>query len=229
MENHASIPPQIPSPKPAPPNLPPANFYTHETALSAPKYPHLILQSIKYPSLTLRTPKHEDNARVLHTFSAPENIEHDKSAAGLDTFEAIEELINEWSTFNMPHPRRCNMVVCVDGVVCGVGGLGWISEHKEGEPWIGDAGIMLDVGARRKGYAYEALRMSIDWGIRVLGVDEMTVGCTSENKPMFQLMEKKFGLGPEKALEKLQKWGSSRVWHFPRDEWLERAEREGWQ
>lgn len=88
----------------------------------------------------------------------------------------------------------------------GVGGLGRIGLDKpvqskgqgkgEGREvlLVGDAGIMLDTKVRGKGHAVAALEMVIDYGFRVLGLDEWRIAATDENLAMRGLMEKRFGL-----------------------------------
>ena len=53
---------------------------------------------------------------------------------------------------------------------------------------------MLTPEARGKGYAYEAVRMTIDHALRVLQLDEVTISMTKANTAMRGLVDKKFSL-----------------------------------
>ena len=80
-------------------------------------------------------------------------------------------------------------------------------------------GVVLNPEARGQGLAYEALRISIDYGLRELGLMEVRVGTPSENVSMRGLMERKFGLQPEPGRER-DRFGNDLLWRIKREEWL---------
>jgi RimJ/RimL family protein N-acetyltransferase len=77
---------------------------------------------------------------------------------------------------------------------------------------------MLNLEVRRKGFGYEAMRISVDYGLRELGLLGVRVGTTSKNVAMRQLMENKFGI-PAQVTESVR-FGNDLVWKIRRDEWL---------
>ncbi|MCJ1432109.1 hypothetical protein MMC27_001465 [Xylographa pallens] len=158
--------------------------------------PHVIIRSTKLP-LVLRSPTPDDAAALLQIFTDPRNVEHDASAGGLDTPEAIQKTIIRWVAFTDPLTHM-SLVVEAEGKDIGVGGFGWIGAVKDGSNGrVGDAGIMLNPEARGKGYAYEAIRMTIDHALRVLKLDEVTISMTKANTAMRGLVDKKFRLPPK--------------------------------
>lgn len=129
------------------------------------------------------------------------------------------------------------MVVEVEGELVGVGGLGWIGLDKpfqsegqgysEGKELVlcGNAGIMLDTRVRGRGYAVAALGMVMDYGFRVLGLEECRIAATHDNLAMRGLMEKRFGLvGVRIGMDHFEnEW----VWIVRRKDWEGRVETEG--
>ena len=47
---------------------------------------------------------------------------------------------------------------------------------------LGDAGIMIDPDARGDGYGHEALRITVDYALRILLLDEVTVEMQGADK-----------------------------------------------
>ncbi|MCJ1387223.1 hypothetical protein MMC18_000063 [Xylographa bjoerkii] len=197
---------------------PSQSFYTHETMLYARENPHVIIRSNKLP-LVLRSPILDDAAALLKIFSDPGNLEHDESAGGLDTPEAIQKTIIEWVAFTSPLTHM-SLVVEAEGKAIGAGGFGWIGAMKDGSDGrVGDAGIMLNPEARGKGYAYEAMRMTIDHALRVLQLKEVTISMTKANSAMRGLMDKKFDFSP---IEFQGDHGMELQYSIKKDEWLSR-------
>ena len=131
-------------------------------------------------------------------------------------------MISEWLNFTEPL-ERINFLVLASGVPVGVSGFGWIGWHKADDESCGRAGaagVMLNPEARGKGYAYEALRMSIDYGLRELGLVEVRIGTTSKNVAMRGLMEKKLGMPAEVGGP--DRFGNDLMWRIGREEWLRR-------
>lgn len=129
-------------------------------------------------------------------------------------------MISEWLIFSEPL-QRINFLVLASDVPIGISGLGWVGFHKaddENAGRAGAAGVMLDPEARGKGYAYEAMRMSIDYGLRELGLVEVRIGTTSSNVAMRGLMEKNFGMPAE--VGEPDRFGNDLMWRIGRDEWM---------
>jgi RimJ/RimL family protein N-acetyltransferase len=193
--------------------------YWHEIDLHIPEAPRLYIQSKKVPHLQLRLVTPEDAEILLRLFTDQRNVQYDKSCASLDTMAAIEALIQQWSSFTQPI-ERANLVVVVDGRVIGTGGLGWIGTDPHGRR-VGHAGIMLDSEFRGKGYAYEALRIVIDFGLRVLDLDEVQVSTRDANDAMKGLMNVKMGFPASRIHD--EKFGNEWAWRITADEWFRSA------
>lgn len=102
-------------------------------------------------------------------------------------------------------------MVVLDGLVIGTGGLGWIGQRSSDGKWIGDAGMMITPAQRGKGYAYEALRMILDYGYRVLIMDEIHVSCVDKNDAFKSLMNVKFGFSAAPCQDK---FGNNWIWRI---------------
>lgn len=101
--------------------------------------------------------------------------------------------------------------------VAGLSGMGHIYTRDDG--WrIGDAGVMINPDTRGKDYAYESLRIMIDYSLRVLGLDEVTVEMREANVEMRGLMDEKFRamVAESKSLG----FGNEYSYWFIREEWL---------
>lgn len=185
------------------------------------------LESLIHP-LVLRTPTPADAPSLLRFFSDERNTRHDRSVRGFNTPAAISMLIERWSTILAPL-SGLNVVVEEYGEIVGVGGLGWIGFDKpvqyKGQArdekmkvlLVGYAGIMLDTKVRGKGYATAALGMLIDYGFRVLGLDECRIATADDNLAMRGLMDKRFGIVGRRTEKDLfeNEW----VWTVGREEW----------
>ena len=96
--------------------------------------------------------------------------------------------------------------------------MGHIHTGDDGKR-IGDAGVMINPDARGKGYAYESLRITINYALRVLKLDEVTVEMREANIEMRGLMDKKFRITPTRS-ESV--WcGNEYSYRFRREEWFE--------
>jgi RimJ/RimL family protein N-acetyltransferase len=188
-------------------------LYSHETRLHDP-VPQFRIVSKKLPQLQLRCAEPTDSAALLKLFTDQRNVQYDSSCNGLDNAAAIDALIKQWSTFSKPL-ERANAVIVIDNKIAGTGGLGWIGKSSEGKT-VGDAGVMLDSEFRGKGYAYEALRIIIDHGFRVLGMDEVHIATRDANNPMKGLMNK---LGFSASPISDEKFGNDWIWRIKREQW----------
>ena len=99
----------------------------------------------------------------------------------------------------------------------GLSGMGHVETRDDGKR-IGDAGVMINPDARGKGYAYESLRMAIDYGLRELELDEVTVEMREANVEMRGLMDRKFGITP--VVSENREGGNEYSYRFGREEWL---------
>jgi RimJ/RimL family protein N-acetyltransferase len=193
------------------------SLYSHTTVIVAKGVPDICIRSLKIPQLYLRLPCPEDAPALLGLFTDRLNVQYDKSCSGLDTPEAIASLITQWRDI-APPLERTNVVVVLDGVVIGTGGLGWIGQRSSDGKWIGDAGMMITPAQRGKGYAYEALRMILDHGYRVLIMDEIHVSCVDKNDAFKSLMNVKFGF---LAAPCQDKFGNNWIWRITRETWMQ--------
>lgn len=101
------------------------------------------------------------------------------------------------------------------GLMIGIGGFGSIkdlSASGSGEPApeaaegqarggflrAGDVGAMINYEYRGRGFAYEAVRLAMEWGFRGAGdgglqLDRVTATTLAENKPMIAVLGRKVG------------------------------------
>lgn len=186
--------------------------------------PHFQLQSKSITELTLRIPTDIDIAAVIDILKNKANSEFDKSISDA-TAEELQLIAQRWTMVNEPLTHM-NFLVRHKEQLLGIAGLGWIGPANSIDASCqaeraGAAGVMLQPLGRRKGYAYEALRVVFDYGIRELGLVEIRVGSHLGNLPMKGLMEKKFGLRPEvRAEESVDQFGNDLLWTVKREEWL---------
>lgn len=190
---------------------------THVTNLADRNHASVSIQSETLP-LELRTVAPKDASALLRIFSDEENIKHDPSAARLNTLPAIERVIASWTHLTDPL-TRLNLVVVVEGNVVGLSGMGHIHTQDDGKS-IGDAGVMINPDARGKGYGYESLRIAIDYALRELELDEVTVQMREANFEMRGLMDRKFRTTP--AISENLEFGNEYSYRFRREEWLGR-------
>ena len=183
--------------------------YTHVTSLADRTHASVSIRSETLP-LELRTVTSNDASALLRIFSDKENIKHDPSAAGLNTLPAIERVIALWTNLTVPLTRLNLEVV-------GLSGMGHIHAQDDGKR-IGDAGVMINPDARGKGYACDSLRITIDYALRVLKLDEVTVQMREANVEMRGLMNKKFGA--TQTVSKSPEGGNEYSYRFRREEWL---------
>lgn len=187
-----------------------------------PGEPTFQLSSKSIHGLTLRIPFNIDFdiAAVMDILKNKANSEFDKSISDA-TAEELQSIAQRWTMVNEPL-THINFLVRYREQLLGIAGLGWIgpANNKDAScqaERAGAAGVMLQPFARGKGYAYEALRVVFDYGIRELGLLEIRVGSHSGNLPMKGLMEKKFGLQAEQSVDQ---FGNDLLWIVKREEWL---------
>ncbi|KZV70498.1 acyl-CoA N-acyltransferase [Peniophora sp. CONT] len=155
--------------------------------------PSISLRSTRYPELELRTATLEDAPAVREIFTNPANTALDPvvNDPARFTVEKIESMIQRWAKSQEEEkPGGISIVVVVDGAVQGIGGMGHIATDKETGKRTGDAGVMLNEVARRKGYGAEAMRLTTDYAFDVMKLDKVTATMLAKNEPMAELMRK---------------------------------------
>jgi RimJ/RimL family protein N-acetyltransferase len=172
----------------------PQAFYNRTSITIPESAPLITLTSLSHP-ITLRTLQLEDIRALTQLLSNPANVEDDLSISNQTPYQ-IKEMIGTWLIRTSPL-ERLNFIILASGIPIGISGLGWIGpaiRDDENSGRAGAVGVMLNPEARGKGYAYEAMRISIDFGLRELGLIEVRIGTQSRNMAMKGLMEKKFGI-----------------------------------
>lgn len=176
--------------------------------------------------LSLRLPRKEDVPHILDILQNKANSEYDKSISDASVDE-LQGVARKWTTLSHPQLTYLNFLIWhpthQDGPI-GIVGLGWIGPVNENlnqtesanTSQAGAAGVMIQPFARGKGYAYEALQMVFDYGLRELGLVEIHVSSHSENTPMKRLMEQKFGLKAERNNNdhqgRVDEFGNDHLW-----------------
>jgi RimJ/RimL family protein N-acetyltransferase len=179
---------------------------------------HIELKTAKLPIL-LRVPDECDAEALLHILSNPRNTEFDPHAgsSNLELAKISSMIARMRTSAAMVIPDRVNLVVVDTSEaqkVIGLGGFGHIG--TEDGKRIGDVGIMLDPQARGKGYALEAMKLSIDYAFNVLRLDMVTATMLEKNLPMRTLLDKKLGLvGTRRDGE----FGSEFIYSISHEDW----------
>ncbi|VDC07859.1 unnamed protein product [Peniophora sp. CBMAI 1063] len=181
------------------------------------------LRSTRYPELELRTATLDDVAAVREVFGNPANTEYDPvvSNPAKFTVERVEGMIQRWEKSQQEEkPGAVSIVVVVDGAVQGVGGMGHIATDKETGKRTGDAGVMLNAVARKKGYGAEAMRLTTDYAFDVMKLDKVTATMLAKNEPMVNLM-KKMGWKGRLIPAEEGEWGEEWMFTMMPEEWAE--------
>ncbi|KAI0315291.1 acyl-CoA N-acyltransferase, partial [Amylostereum chailletii] len=142
--------------------------------------------------LELRLAIPSDAPAVLDIFTNPVNTEHDPviSDSPTWTLERVQARIAQWTAeASVPLPGRVTLVAAIEGTVEGVGGMGHIATAADGKR-TGDAGIMLNKSVRRRGYATEAMRLTIAYALEEMALDAVTVTMLAENVGMVAVMDR---------------------------------------
>ena len=185
--------------------------------------PSISLKSTRFPELELRTATLEDTAAVRDIFTNPANTELDPVVNDPAKFtnEKVEGMIQRWAKSQEEEkPGAISIVVVVDGAVQGVGGMGHIATDKETGKRTGDAGVMLNQAARRKGYGEEAMRLTTDYAFDVMKLDKVTATMLAKNEPMANLMRKMGWKGRLIPADEGE-WGAEWMFTMLPEEWAE--------
>ncbi|CEJ84919.1 hypothetical protein VHEMI03616 [[Torrubiella] hemipterigena] len=131
-------------------------------------------------------------------------------------------------------PPKVNMVVVLKGdngkdeEVIGLGGYGAIKDWvRDGvNVRAGDAGVMLDVAYRGKGYAVEAMKLAIDWAFLPVSqggpqLDLVTITTSTTNAAMIKLTEEHLGLKGKGVTRPGEFSPSEEYWEMNKAQWEE--------
>ncbi|KAH8178176.1 acetyltransferase (GNAT) domain-containing protein [Sarocladium implicatum] len=211
--------------------------FTHmNTVLTSPSHP------IRLQNLHAR-----DAAGFAHILAVDANDgkpprDLERARAGiekLNTSASAPSILSTPTGARLSGPKNVNLFVVVprdgesqsegeaDYEVIGLGGFGAIKTfHRDGkEVSAGDAGIVLDPKYRGKGYAVEAMKLTVDWAFRSLKegglqLDLVTITTRSDNDAMIRLTNEKLGLKGRGVL---------RDGEFSDKEWYWEVNAEDWQ
>lgn len=150
---------------------------------------------------------------MLEILENKENSKFDKSISDADTQE-LESIAHRWTRVSRPL-THLNFLIWNEDRPIGITGLGWIGPCDKSQPngpRAGAAGVVLQPFARGKGFAYKALKMVFEYGLRELGLLEIRIGSYSGNLPMRSVMEKKFGLVSEMSEGAVDDFGNDLTW-----------------
>lgn len=128
-------------------------------------------------------------------------------------------------------PGKASLFI-VEGIEpIGIAGFGCIQTwEKDGKSVrAGDAGVVLRVDKRGKGYATEGMKLTLDFGAAPvseggLQLDILTVTTLEDNKAMLKVIER-LGFGAERAVLRPAEFGKDKQeWYFeiPAAEWKEK-------
>lgn len=163
-----------------------------------------ILTSKSFPIL-LRTIQPEDAPRHaalldLEVAKSEVNIANQRKSADVPT------VLNPDGTV-ASGPGRVNMVIVTttasgaEDQLIGLGGYGQIqSLERDGRKIrAGDVGVLLQPEFRGKGYAFEALKLAIDWAFSPVSeggpqLDLVTITTLEDNAPMVRIANEKMKL-----------------------------------
>ncbi|KAI0036980.1 hypothetical protein K488DRAFT_67153 [Vararia minispora EC-137] len=163
--------------------VPPATPITSPISLCSPKY----------PELELRTATLDDVPAIINVFISPANTALDPvvNDPAVFTVERVTKMVEGWARSQKEEkPGRVSVVVVVEGIVQGIGGMGYIGTDATTGARTGDAGVMLNEAVRGRGYGSEAMRLTMNFAFDVLKLDKVTATMLAKNVPMVGLMRK---------------------------------------
>ncbi|KAL3419860.1 acetyltransferase [Phlyctema vagabunda] len=184
--------------------------------------------------IILRNPEPQDAAGLSKILSEPSNIESDPhmSASGIDeaTCETVIARMRESASAAVP--TRVNLVIALiepaehdesRETLIGLSGFGGIDEI-DGKRFA-DVGAVLLPEYRRRGYALEAMRLSIEFAFRELKTEAVSAQVLDRNERMRPLLQNRLGW---EGVRSEGKHGAE--WRFEMDEaaWKEMKTRLAW-
>lgn len=203
-----------------------------KTSSKMPGFADTILYSPTHP-IVLRNPKPSDASVLSRILSNPENIKNDPmcSPTGFSEEQSSKFIARSLESASKEIPTSVSLVLVLlpsissseEGEVIGLGGFGGIDE-EDGKRF-GDVGIMVEPEFRGRGYALEALRLSIEFALEKLGVDGVSAATLEMNEPMVTLLERKMGWAGER---RDSKWGVECLYKMYPADWEAMKRRMGW-
>lgn len=125
-------------------------------------------------------------------------------------------------------PAKANLFVVEDDEPIGIAGFGCIKTlEREGKSVrAGDAGVVLEVGKRGKGYATEAMLLTLDFGAAAvseggLQLDLLTITTLEDNEAMIKVIER-LGFSKDSAIVRPAEFDKSKqelYIEIRREEW----------
>ena len=147
-----------------------------------------ILKS-KISPMMLRIPQIDDAKELLNILTDIRNTEYDPHINKGLTFNNINSMITRMRTSTtLDNPNSFNFVIIDTSI-----------NNK-----IGDVGVIINFNFRGKGYATEAIKMSINYGFNNLKLNEVTATMLEKNIPMRNLLDKRLKL---KGIKRKSKFG----------------------
>lgn len=141
--------------------------------------------------IILRIPQIDDAKELFNILTDIRNTEYDPHINKELTIDNIKSMIIRMSTSTtLDNPNSFNFVIINTSTykLIGLSGFGHIDNK------IGDVGVIIDFEFRGKGYATEAIKMSINYGFNNLKLNEVTATMLEKNIPMRNLLDKKLKL-----------------------------------
>jgi len=156
--------------------------------------------------ILLRNPEPRDASALSKLFSDPRNTEHDV-ASSMTPEQALNTITKFRESASAVIPTRVNLMVVLlasinsveEVEVFGISGFGGIDEFErevKGEKKkvrFADVGVMLNEEWRGKGYAAEAVRLSVKFAFEKLKTGGVSCEMKEVNEAMVGLVDKKFG------------------------------------
>lgn len=187
---------------------------------------HVTLISNSLP-ITLRTPRAVDIPGLTEVMADPRNTASDGAVANMSPAD-LKDLVSKWTQLSSPL-THLTLAVLLEGKVVGISGFGLVRSARDqglsDDPndLCGVVGVMINPEVRGRGIAREAVRISIDYGLRELGFRRVTLGTSSQNVAMRKLMERGLGI-PAVVMDEPDKFGNDLVWRIDPQDWLTREE-----
>lgn len=176
-------------------------------------------------------------AQVLAADDGKPPRDLDRARASIERINnnaAVPSVLSTADGKRLSGPESVNLLVVLskdggtDGEyeVIGLSGFGAIKTlEKDGKKVsAGDTGVVLDPKYRGKGYAVEAMKLSIDWALRSLEegglqLDLVTITTKSDNEAMIRLTDEKLGLKGKSIIRDGEFSDKEIYWEITPQEW----------
>lgn len=147
----------------------------------------------KISPIILRIPQIDDAKELLNILTDIRNTEYDPHINKGLTLDNINSMVTRMrKSATLDNPNSFNFVIIDTSInkVIGLSGFGHIDINNR----IGDVGVIINFDFRGKGYATEAIKMSINYGFNNLKLNEVTATMLEKNIPMRNLLDKRLKL-----------------------------------